>query len=319
MRLGEIISNERIAPQVARLRFRFAPPPAAAPGQFLHLFCDAAPADSKTRAPGAAAPFGTGLLDDVAGLLPHEGTEPGSWRPEGHEFRDPVPLLRRPFSISRIYPDGLEVIVQILPSGLGTPRLAALAPGQTVNCLGPLGRGFAFKPDLRHALLVGGGVGITPMIATGEHLRAQGVPCQAIAAGRTRSLIALELAGEGAGTRALDFERVGVSVDFATDDGTLGHRGLVIKPLAEHLAAMRDVPGVEVFACGPYPMLRAVAAVAAEWDRPCQVLMEEVMGCGIGVCLACVTKVRAEDAPGYRYARICTEGPAFDAREVVWE
>lgn len=292
--------NERIAPAVLRLRLRFAPPPAASPGQFLHLLCD---------------PCGNAVAD----LPPHEHADPAGWTAQGFELIAPHPFLRRPLSISRVLDDGLEIIFQVLDAGLGTTRLAALQPGQQVNCLGPLGHGFDFHEDLRVALLVGGGVGITPMIATGEWLAARGVRCHAIAGARRRDLIAVELQGEGTATRAADFDNVHVPVEFATDDGSLGHHGLLTESLAARLAEWRAEPGVEVFACGPRPMLAAVARESADWHRPCQVLMEEVMGCGIGVCLACVTKVKVPGAPGFVYQRICREGPAFDAAQVVWE
>ena len=293
------MANDRIAPAVRRMRLRFEPPPTAVPGQFVHLLCDT-------------------CADDVALLPPRDTPGPGAGRFIGFELTAPRPFLRRPISVSRVFPDGLEIIFQVFDTGLGTRRLAELAPGRIVDCLGPLGHGFAFHDDLRVALLVGGGVGIPPMIATGECLVGRGVQCRAIAAARTRDMIALELQGAGADTRAVDFDRVGVSVEFATEDGSLGHHGLITAPLAAQLDALGDTPGVEVFACGPRPMLAAVAALAATHDRPCQVLMEEVMGCGIGVCLACVTKVRAPGEPGYVYQRVCTEGPAFDAAEVVW-
>ncbi len=299
VRAGVVVKNERVAPAVLRLRLRFAPPPVAAPGQFLHLLCDT-------------------FADDVAGLTPHEDRGPGAWSLQGFELSGAHPFLRRPLSISRTFDDGLEIIFQVLDAGLGTTRLAGLEPGQNVDCLGPLGHGYAFHDDLRVAMLVGGGVGITPMIATGDWLVSHGVRCHAIAAARHRALIALELVGSDAATRAVDFDNVGVPVEFATDDGSLGHHGVVTELLATRLADLRDEAGVEVFACGPRPMLAAVARLAAECGRPCQVLMEEVMGCGIGVCLACVTKVTAPGEPGYTYQRICTEGPAFDAARVLW-
>lgn len=295
-----MISNERIAPEIVRLRLGFDPPPSAAPGQFVHLLCDT-------------------FTDDVGHLPPHEERGPGSWRPFGAELQEPRPFLRRPLSVSRVYDDGLETIFQVMDPGLGTRRLAELAVGLPVNCLGPLGHGFAFTDDMEFVLLVGGGVGIPPMIAAGEHLRARGVACHAIAAARRRDLLAVEVRGDGAAAVPVDFERVGVSCEFATDDGSLGHHGLITEPLRGHLQALRGRPGVHVFACGPRPMLKAVAEQAAGFGRPCQVLMEEVMGCGVGVCLACAIRVRREGEAGYVYQRVCTEGPAFDAAELVWE
>ncbi len=294
------MANERLAPAIIRMRLQFDPPPAARPGQFIHLLCDT-------------------FADDVADLPLHEEHGPAPWHLTGGELCEPRPFLRRPLSISRVYPDGLETIFQVLDTGLGTRRLAELEPGHVVDCLGPMGHGFEYPDDLRVALLVGGGVGVPPMIATGDWLVRSGVACHAFAAARRRDLLAVELRDDGDAVRGVDFENVQVPVSFATDDGSLGHHGLVTEPLAERLAALRGEAGVHVFACGPRPMLAAAARVAREWNRPCQVLMEEVMGCGIGVCLACVTKIRATGEPGYTYKRVCTEGPAFDAAEVLWD
>ncbi len=211
-----------------------------------------------------------------------------------------APLLRRPISIHWVDGDRLEVLYQVV--GLGTQILAGIQPGAVLDVQGPLGRGFTTGAEGR-VLLVGGGIGIAPLGLLARELD-------------PRAALCLLGARSGATLMAAGGERLaqsGYECKFATDDGSLGIRGLVTQLLAHELdrAAM-------IYACGPKPMLRAAAELALANGVPCQVSLEEHMGCGVGACLGCVCKA----VPRYgreNLRKVCSDGPVFDAREVIWQ
>ena len=215
------------------------------------------------------------------------------------------PLLRRPYSVYRVGRPGLpaetcELLYKII--GRGTARLAAVRPGETLPCLGPLGRGFVPpSADLR-PVLVAGGIGIAGLLHLAATLRAAGRPATLLFGCRDATDLPLT---EG-------FEALGVPVEVATEDGSHGHRGQVTALLEERLGD----GDLEVFACGPQAMLRAVARLTARRVR-CQVSMESHMACGFGVCLGCVVPTAA-GAGHERYARVCVEGPVFRSEELEW-
>ena len=207
-------------------------------------------------------------------------------------------ILRRPFSIHRALGERIEILYQVL--GTGTLRLAEKAVGDAMDIVGPLGHGWELPEGATHALLVAGGLGAAPLGMLAEELAARGIAVTVAQGAPTATrLVAREL-----------FERVARRVELATDDGTAGERGFVTGPVARLLAEERfDV----VFTCGPEPMQRIVAELAAASGIPCQVSLERLMGCGIGACLSCV--VTTHDG----LKRACVDGPVFDAREVVWD
>jgi dihydroorotate dehydrogenase electron transfer subunit len=208
-------------------------------------------------------------------------------------------ILRRPFSVHRASGDRIEILYQIL--GEGTLRLAERLRGdESMDALGPLGRGWRIPEGARRALLVAGGLGAAPLGMLAEQLAERGVAVVVAQGAPTASrLVAREL-----------FERVARRVEIATDDGSEGARGFVIGPVDKLLDSEKfDV----VFTCGPEPMQRAVARMAADAGVECQVSLERLMACGIGACLSCVVKTR----DGLR--RACVDGPVFDAEEVVWD
>lgn len=213
------------------------------------------------------------------------------------QFLVPGKTLRRPLSVCEI--DGengtLRFVFQV--RGEGTERLSRLVPGGEVNLLAPLGKGFDLGDTSRRALLVGGGIGLPPLLEAAKPFGERAV----LAAGfRSRDAVILKD----------DFESIGCKTRIATNDGSYGYDGLVVD-LIEDLAF--DV----VFACGPKPMLRAVAGIAARRGVPCFVSMEERMACGIGACLGCAVKLRGENGP--YYGHVCKDGPVFNARDIVWE
>ena len=209
-------------------------------------------------------------------------------------------LLRRPISVCSCMegdaPDRLTVVFEV--RGEGTRWLAGRELGDSLDVLGLAGNGFDLKPEGRY-LLVGGGIGIPPMLGCAQYT---GGRATAILGGRSRDKIILE-----------DFFREDCAkVLCATDDGSLGHHGFVDALVRRELSEDRGYDGV--LACGPKPMLRNVAKVAEEFGIPCQVSMEERMGCGVGACLVCACDM----ADGSR-KHVCKDGPVFDSREVDWD
>jgi dihydroorotate dehydrogenase electron transfer subunit len=216
------------------------------------------------------------------------------------------PPLRRPFSILTVDHAAGAFRLFLKTVGAGTRALAALEPGALAQCLGPLGRPFAAPPEGHQAVLVAGGYGIAPFHLFSEELRRAGGRARVFYGGRTASDLQLRDR----------FADMGVPLHPTTDDGSLGHHGRVTEAVDAYLDA--HAGPVTLYACGPDPMLHAVARLAARRSLPAQVSLDPWMGCGVGTCLGCVVWMQsaAEARPRYRCA--CTEGPVFDAREVVW-
>jgi dihydroorotate dehydrogenase electron transfer subunit len=232
------------------------------------------------------------------------------------------PLIGRPLALYDTYgpegsPDSLSVVY--LVKGKFTTRLARLHPGQKLDVWGPLGNGFVPRPT-DHLIMVAGGIGQTPFLAVAKETlgkRRFGSPLrEAAGAKQVTFCYGARTAEYLAGVD--DFEHAGVSVRIATDDGSLGHHGLVTEVLAQiidesHLTGQAP----RIVCCGPEPMMEAVAHIAAARNVPCEVSLETPMACGIGICFTCVAKVR--DAQGeWDYKRTCVEGPVFDAAKIEW-
>jgi len=216
------------------------------------------------------------------------------------------PPLRRPFSILTVDPGGETFRLFLKTIGAGTRALAALAPGDLAQCLGPLGRPFTAPPPGHEALLIAGGYGIAPFHLFCEELLRAGGRARVFYGGRTAADLQVRE----------PFAAMGVPLVPTTDDGSLGHHGRVTEAVERYLDS--QTAPVALYACGPDPMLHAVARLAARRGLPAQVSLDPWMGCGVGTCLGCVVWMQsaAEERPHYRCA--CTEGPVFDAREVVW-
>ena len=155
--------------------------------------------------------------------------------------------------------------------------------------------------------MVAGGVGLAPFATLADHLLAQGVtPRLFYGARRAADLHCADV-----------FERRGVEVTFTTEDGSRGEPGFVTVPLARALER-RGAGDVRVYACGPTPMMRAVAGLSARHGCRCDVSLEQVMGCGLGGCYSCVVRVRGAGGQGH-FVRSCVNGPVFDASTLVWD
>jgi dihydroorotate dehydrogenase electron transfer subunit len=212
-------------------------------------------------------------------------------------------------------PRGIDVVY--LAKGKFTRRLAELGPGQQLDVWGPLGNGFPAEA-VEHLMMVAGGIGQTPFVALAAEFlgrRQYGTPARQVAISRQVTLCygarnAEMLAG------VEDFERLGVDVRLATDDGSCGHHGLVTEVLEQVLDDAADTPH-RIVCCGPEIMMQAVARLAARRGSPCQVSLETPMACGIGICFTCVAKVK-DAAGGWDYKRTCVEGPVFDAANIEW-
>jgi dihydroorotate dehydrogenase electron transfer subunit len=202
---------------------------------------------------------------------------------------DERPYLARAFSLARVRDGEAHYLLEDV--GPGTRRLCELRAGEDLWVLGPLGRGFVAPPEDRRALLVGGGVGIAPLAILQDSLTARAVPCAV--------LLGFRDGPHAAGAALLSDAAV------ATDDGSVGHRGLVTELLDAELDL--DAHAV-VYACGPAPMLEAVRAMCAARGVPAQLALEAGMACGFGACYGCAVPKR-----GGGYLRVCVDGPVLDA------
>lgn len=210
-------------------------------------------------------------------------------------------LLRRPFSVFQVSGDTLSILYKTI--GQGTEVLSRMGPAEELSLIGPLGHGFTVpRLDGEIPLLVAGGYGMAALYLLAQRSPQKGV---AFVGGRRRVDILCEE----------EFRALGWEVRVATEDGSRGERGLVTQPLLTELR--RGTAGRKLFACGPTPMLKAVGQLAAQFNLPAELSLDEHMCCGIGVCLTCVAPVKAAD--GWEYQRTCTEGPVFDSRQIAWE
>jgi dihydroorotate dehydrogenase electron transfer subunit len=229
-----------------------------------------------------------------------------------------APLLRRPFSIFEILrdaggrPNGVSIFNKRI--GAGTSLLSRVEPGTRLPVLGPLGRPFEPIDPPAEAWMVAGGVGLAPFMTLASALRERGTRATLFyGARRADELHCVDL-----------FEALGIEIVLATEDGSRGVRGRVTVPLGSALAGRPLGSPVKLFVCGPTPMMRACAKLAAEHGRACDVSLEQVMGCGLGGCYSCVVLARppAEFGPEGgepHHTRTCIDGPVFDATRIVWE
>ncbi len=235
--------------------------------------------------------------------------------------RDTARLLPRPISIADADAEAGTIRLVFRVAGEGTRQIAAMEEGEALEVLGPLGNGFPLEAAAgKTVILAAGGIGIPPMLLTAKQLL-----CTTGARPQwcTPALCVHADGWRNEETFLLDDLRETGNVLIATDDGSVGVHGTVIDALTkwENECTTGARPlwcNAVIFACGPKPMLRALKEFAAERDVPLYVSMEERMACGVGVCLGCVTKTAGvDDHSKVCNARVCTDGPVFDARDVV--
>ena len=223
-------------------------------------------------------------------------------------------ILRRPFSVYRVHKRGgwastIELVFDI--RGEGSRYLSQLRGHDTVDLLGPLGRGFQLPKRRAHCLLIGGGIGATPLFFLADELRNDGHRVDVILGAREVGLL----------LNPIEVRRLASVSVTTTEDGSAGERGRVTDVLIDTIERCRTEI---IYACGPHPMLAAVSQIAQEQKVPAQVAVEELMGCGYGVCMTCVMPLRRkkrkdeDPADAIVYARSCTEGPVFNGSSVIW-
>lgn len=205
-----------------------------------------------------------------------------------------VNLLARPISICEIDKEAgtLRLVFQVV--GKGTELFSKLVKGDKIRVLGPCGNGYSLKSG--KVLLVGGGIGVPPLLETCKNLEGEKI---VVLGFRSGSFLAEE------------FEKYGAKVYIATDDGSVGFKGNVVD-----LLKSKDLSADIIYSCGPKIMLKFLSMWAKEKDIECQVSMEERMACGIGACVGCVVQIK--DGDGWTHKKVCKDGPVFDSREVVW-
>ncbi len=286
------------------------------------------------------------------------------------------PFLPRAYSILRVQPPGrrarggktaVEILYKVI--GKGTTALSQLKRGDRVDFLGPLGNGYGIPRSLTTALLVAGGIGVPPVVALAERLarsrtsasgsaeltveasvepftvhgsRKRDVGRWTLGVGRCKMV-----AFVGGKTRhdvlcVADLRKAGATVHVATEDGSLGHQGLVTDLLESFLRSSVNGQRSTIYACGPHPMLGAVARLAKRFEIPCQISLEAEMGCGFGACMGCVIPVHGSETSASSvepfmvrgtgkamnhepstmnersYKLCCKDGPVFDAQEIAW-
>lgn len=216
---------------------------------------------------------------------------------EGRDY-----ILRRPFSVYRKTDGSIEILFQVL--GKGTSFLRDLQPHSRLDLIGPLGRPFDQVRE-RVVLLISGGMGVAPLRLLAEQL------------GRKSNKVHFALGARGRNYLPFrqDLNEISDSIFYATEDGSLGNRGMITDILPDLLE--RANPD-RVYACGPEPMLKKVAELTERNGLPCQISLERRMACGLGVCLSCAVPIRT-NASEWEYERVCKEGPVFDAGEVLWD
>ena len=284
------------------------------PGQFINVRCesDAQAATAAERHPldyreGREWPLATGL-------------ELGRRR---------WPLVRRPLSVSRLHrePDGVRIEVLVRTVGTGTRWLASRPVGATLDVVGPLGNHFRPPEPDRLAVLVGGGCGMAPLVGLADWLADLGREAVLIVGATTFYLVPLAReerpgarGGRAAPCRLVGESEIPAETILATDDGSAGFAGTAVAAAGRYLEQAADGRAVALYGCGPEPMLRALADLARRRGVTCQVSLEEFMGCGIGVCLSCVRKMRdpASEA-GWTYRLTCRDGPVVEATDIIWE
>ncbi|MDR1564314.1 MAG: dihydroorotate dehydrogenase electron transfer subunit [Oscillospiraceae bacterium] len=210
-------------------------------------------------------------------------------------------ILRRPISICELDPQFGRIRFVFEVRGDGTAILSQAVEGDIIDLIAPLGHGFDLGDPSLQAVFVGGGIGVPPLLEAAKSY------------GRNASVY-LGFRSEEAMILVRDFAVRGAAVRIATDDGSLGYHGFVTDLLKEKL--QNDHVDI-IYACGPRPMLKLIAAMAREQGVACQVSLEERMGCGIGACLVCACPILKDGVPTYRH--VCKEGPVFNAEEVVWD
>ena len=249
--------------------------------------------------------------------------EPGSFV---HITCDESLPMRRPLSIMRAHDDWIEILYKIV--GQGLRLLAQKKAGDKVSVLGPIGQPFRMSPERPNTLLIGGGVGIPPMVYIADWLRQDDGDWNPFAILGSEIPFPFELQRSKLDVPGIPndvnstmplLEDWGIPTRLTSLQGYAGCFDGYVTVLADawlDALPLEELAKVEIFACGPTPMLRAVADLAARHDLPCQVSLEEFMACAVGGCAGCAVKIVTPE--GEAMKRVCVDGPVFDAATVAW-
>ena len=220
------------------------------------------------------------------------------------------PLLPRPFSIYRVREKKiLDILYEVI--GRGTELMSGVKTGERLPIFGPLGNTFSYPKQRSLSFLVGGGAGLAPFYDLSEALIDP-------KRGKQKREDVIVLLGARSQKKIFcekDFKSLGVRFEITTDDGSRGFKGFVTELLAQKLRAPHSSLPARIYACGPRPMLCAVAQLAEKRQIPCEVSIDAYMPCGYGICFGCAVK----SANGSLYKLACTDGPVFRAEELLWE
>ena len=298
-----VVSNKRIGEPFYRLKLKFTQAGAGAfadlePGQFVQLDLS-----------NVALP----ALEDIP--------------PNLRDAAERKILLRRPFSFAEIIAKKDRTYAELLYCVIGpaTLRMTTLCPRDPVSVIGPLGNGYHVPESKKKVLLVGGGMGTAPLqhlaqVLTAEHGE---VGVLAFAGAKTTDALPfkrkLDQISQQCGFVLPEFAQYGIESRIATDDGSAGYHGLVTDCLLQWLKQDQSPPDdLLICACGPEPMLAAVARLASEKNIDCQVSLERRMACGIGLCQSCAVECKVDGSSETVYKTCCEQGPVFDSKEVVF-
>lgn len=310
--IATVLSNTALCREHYRLVLRVENFPPAAPGQFVQVLCRDWAQQHDRDVDWSCDRRLDGWSDDLIG---------------------PTAFLRRPFSLAGYRSLGSAAEVDLIHRAVGvaTHWLSQLQPGQSVGLIGPLGNTFTLPSLQQSAILVGGGVGIPPMLFLADRL--QGVPAVAFCGALCRQLLPLTVRHSSpppANDEFMprmnieEFSRHGIASVVSTDDGSYGFRGYITQALERYLDS-QQVKNPVIYTCGPEAMMRRVADIALVRNLPCQVAAERAMACGMGTCQSCCIRVKKADPAlpplagrDWCYRLTCTDGPVFAAADLLW-
>jgi dihydroorotate dehydrogenase electron transfer subunit len=314
--IATVAANLPLCTEHYRLVLRLPEFPATQPGQFIQIACRDVDEDDDAREQACEVEWQPGRAVEVC----------------VDDLATPSALLRRPFSLAgrrNIAGGGgveLDIIHRVV--GVGTDWLSRLRADDAVSILGPLGNTFRLPSPQQTAVLVGGGVGIPPMLYLAEKLA--GRRAVAFCGALRRDLLPLTITADaspaGDATLSIDeFARHGIASVITTDDGSFGFRGFVTQALERQLDGGLSGKPLVIYTCGPELMMKRVADIAAARGIECQIAVERAMACGMGTCQSCCIKVRKPDPakpplPGsdWCYRLACTDGPVFLGKDLLW-
>ena len=215
-------------------------------------------------------------------------------------------ILRRPFSVFDYDQTSISILYEVV--GKGTAIMSNRDPGEDLDILGPLGRGFVLPEETKKALMVGGGMGIAPLFSWAKKLlqiknRGREIDIQVIMGAANEYKVLCQD----------NFMELGLPPVVCTDDGSYGKKGLATGLMKKQITA-DDKQATVVYACGPDAMLKELAGILKGYQIKGQISMDRHMGCGLGACMGCVV-----ETIGGKYKRVCQEGPVFPADEIVWQ